>query len=57
MCLKSLVGFCTERMCMDFKIKMEGMERGWRMIEMVSKRGKGVWRGQALCNAPFLECV
>ena len=45
MCLESLVGFCMERMCMDFKIKMEGMERAWRRFEMVSKRGKGVWRG------------
>ena len=24
------------------------MERGWRKIEMVSKRGKGVWRDYAL---------
>ena len=30
---------------MDFKIKMEEMERDWRRFEMVSKRGKGVWRG------------
>ena len=30
---------------MNFKIKMEGVERGWRRFEMVSKRGKGVWRG------------
>ena len=30
---------------MDFKIKMERMERGCRRFEMVSKRGKGVWKG------------
>ena len=30
---------------MTFKIRMEGMESGWRRIEMVSKRGKGIWRG------------
>ena len=29
---------------MAFKIKIEGMERDWRRFELVSKRGKGVWR-------------
>ena len=27
---------------MDFKMNLEGGKRGWRMFEMVSKRGKGV---------------
>ena len=43
-CVHKLDGFCMERMCIAFKIKMGGMERGWRRIEMVSKRGKDVWR-------------
>ena len=43
-CVGKIGGFCMERLCMAFKIKMRRMENGWRSIEMVSKRGKGVWR-------------
>ena len=32
MCLESLVGFCRERMCMGFKMKMEEMEGGLEKV-------------------------
>ena len=43
--LESLVCFVGKEMGMIFKMKMEGIERGWKRFEMISKIGKGVWRG------------
>ena len=44
-CVGKLGGLCKEKFGNDFKMRMKGMEGGWKRFEVVSMRGKGVWRG------------
>ena len=39
-CVGKIGGFCMERLCMAFKIKMRRMEKGWRSIEWFLKEAK-----------------
>ena len=40
MCLESLVGFCRERMCMAFKMKMEGMKGNEEGLKLFLREAK-----------------